>query len=41
MMNPKIIFVEDKVNGWVECVFKLAAAKKSPQQHFFAVKKSL
>ena len=35
-------FVEDEVDGWVECVHKLtAAAKKSPQAAFFAITKSL
>ena len=35
-------FVEEEVDGWVECVHKLtAAAKKAPQAAFFAIKKSL
>ena len=36
------MFVEEEVDGWVECVHKLpAAAKKSPKAVFFAIKKSL
>ena len=35
-------FVEENVDGWVECVHKLTAAtKKSPQAAFFAITKLL
>ena len=35
-------FVEEEVEGWVECVYNLtAAAKKSSQAAFFAITKSL